>query len=1200
MSQGVVADTLSKWNLQGFIERFELAGMDEEMFHDLLIGEDDSMLDRLVNKDTECGYHRRFMKNLEKWRQENLPEYNTLPIAEPINDSSPPTLEPNPHVMIDDSTGSDGSLNSSSTSETPSSSQPAESSSLNLSATNVSEIKSFRRLSVKELLETTYKGMKIMGYYRVHKIVKTRLIAEMLIDHEFEYQFHTSGTYRLEKEQFLDWGKQLADIFKVAHKTVEQVIEIFYHVFKAATETEESVNAGGCLYIKYLNERKILTEILVVAKEVILAVSPITHAETDLDFVKNRDGPLDVLKTKWLRSYKDRKVQRDYKKHFELYKGLRSEHGHILWTIDYDFLNPNQPDYFLRWNTITPLILQYTQDKGKFCSSFKVLLEAGKDYIVAFLCLSRLFTTVRRKRTADGEPLFGFTLEDNANAFIFRCNSAQEFSDLKEKRNLHSIQTKRPVGPFITFIGEFVNDGIVFPEIQPDLVNQPEAPIADAANELEIVVAREPEILPGNVQGVSTFKMSFTEIIENEMMSLTLEISNNQLIPRSVVQEFVDKLISFSRKKMVEYVLKEVSSIPACDKKTIDDVHRIFRECADIMAKFDTEFKRFEEYKQRGLLLMPEQFELRHFSKTSSAQHVSLPWTLKSVLEIPGSFKLLMNHITKLEKEFVVISSFIQGDYWREYSKSFNGRIVIPLFILHDDFTSGNALGSHAEDSMVGDVFISLPGYPPHMSCKLSNLFLTDLFNANDRKEFGNHAVFSKLIRDLKYLEEEGLNIQVEDRNVQVYFSPSLYIGDNKGINEDLGMTPSFIHGCCCRICKADVNMMRTMILEELNLLRTEQNYESDLLSKCPPTTGLLEECCFNQLSGFHFVDNAGADLMHDEFEGNANILLAKVIHDLIYKDEVFTLDWLNKEIDTFQKNTSDISNRIPEIKKHHLTNGKLKMSSSEMMTLVRFFGLIVGKKFDSEESEIWSLFLMYREIIDYLLSPRYVGGHLLQLEFLIPEFLSLFIKLYKYLTFKLHMMIHLVRLMRKFGPMIHYWAMHLETKHRELKIVATTSNNTKNVLKTIGFRSQLKMAYFKSTGSLNVKKVEANSYKDASTKVRLCYFPDVSPSTPILTTKHVIYQGIEFSVGKMLVTEMGDNDLLEFGFVEDIFIVNEDVFLLLTPHTTIHFDRNVYSYLVVAREISVLKNIENLPKIHPCALSKVHNSLYVTPKYVL
>ncbi|KAJ8680504.1 hypothetical protein QAD02_016291 [Eretmocerus hayati] len=654
--------------------------------------------------------------------------------------------------------------------------------------------------------------------------------------------------------------------------------------------------------------------------------------------------------------------------------------------------------------------------------------------------------------------------------------------------------------------------------------------------------------------------MSFVSKFENEMMVLTLEMYNNQLIPRSVIQEFMDKLILVSRKIMVDCVLEEASSMPTCDRKTIDIINSLFKVCAEVMKKFDTEYKRFEMYKHKKLLMMPEEFKLQHFTKSSYAQHVSLPWTLTLLLEIPGSFKLLMSHISKLENEFDVISSFIQGEYWRNFSKSFNGRSVIPLFILHDDFTCGNAFGAHAEDSMLGDVFISLPGYPPNISSKLSNLFLTDLFYAKDRKEFGNHAVFSKLIRDLKYLEEEGLDIRVENENVQVYFSPSLYIGDNKGINENLGMTPSFIHGCCCRICKADVQMMRTMIVEDLSLLRTEANYESDLLAKCPSTTGLEEECCFDQLSGFHFVNNAGADLMHDEFEGNANNLLSKVIHDLIYKDKVFSLEWLNAEIENFQKNTSDISNKIPEIKKNHLMNFKLKMSSSEMMPLVRFFGLIVGKKFDSDESEIWSLFLLYREIIDHLLSPRYVEGHLLHLENLIPEFLSLFIKLYEYLIFKLHMMIHVVRIMRKFGPMIHYWAMHLETKHRELKIVATATSNTKNLLKTIGLRNQLKLAHFKVTGSLDVKKVEIYSHEDVTNRDRLCYFPHVSPSTPILSTKNVIFQGIEMDVGKMLVMEMGNDSLPQFGLVEEIFIVNDDVFLLMRPHTTIYFDRSVYS----------------------------------------
>ncbi|KAJ8680505.1 hypothetical protein QAD02_016292 [Eretmocerus hayati] len=196
-----------------------------------------------------------------------------------------------------------------------------------------------------------------------------------------------------------------------------------------------------------------------------------------------------------MKTLKDRRPQKDYRKHFELYKGLRSEHGHILWTLDYDFLNQNQPDYFEQWNILAPLVIEYAQERGKFCPTFPAVIEAGKGYIVALLCLSRLFTTVNRKRTADGVPLFGFTIDDNVKAFILRCGSVQEFIDFKDLRNLHSIETRRPVGPFITFIGDLGNDGTIVPQIQ-QVENDPDAVLDDAVD--------DPEVFPDDVQVVVT------------------------------------------------------------------------------------------------------------------------------------------------------------------------------------------------------------------------------------------------------------------------------------------------------------------------------------------------------------------------------------------------------------------------------------------------------------------------------------------------------------------------------------------------------------------------------------------------------------------------------------------------------------------------------------------------------------------------
>ncbi|KAJ8676842.1 hypothetical protein QAD02_012629 [Eretmocerus hayati] len=343
---------------------------------------------------------------------------------------------------------------------------------------------------------------------------------------------------------------------------------------------------------------------------------------------------------------------------------------------------------------------------------------------------------------------------------------------------------------------------------------------------------------------------------------------------------------------------------------------------------------------------------------------------------------------------------------------------------------------------------------------------------------------------------------------------------------------------------------------------------------------------------------------MQNCFEGYANTTLANICYDLIYKDRCFDLDYLNQRIDWLNSHTLHISNAIPLIKENHLTaKRKLKMSAAEMINFSRYFGLLVADEMGeeaNETSEAWSLYILLRKIIDILLSPRIVHGYLMKLEYLIPEFLSSYTALYGELHFKFHTLVHIIRMLKKYGPLIYYWAMRLEAKHRELKIIATTTSSSVNLLYTISLRNQLRLAHLKLTGNMCMKVVEVEIVQDIDARVRATNFSHLQANTAIHSIDRVTYKGIEFNVGKLIVTMMGDSDTLRFGLIKDIVIVEQNVFLLLQPHTCIYFDEIRYAYHVVARDAHILEDVRNIPFVHPCPYFNSDNSLYVVPKYIL
>ena len=80
-------------------------------------------------------------------------------------------------------------------------------------------------------------------------------------------------------------------------------------------------------------------------------------------------------------------------------------------------------------------------------------------------------------------------------------------------------------------------------------------------------------------------------------------------------------------------------------------------------------------------------------------------------------------------------------------------------------------------------------------------------------------------------------------------------------------------------------------------------------------------------------------------------------------------------------------------------------MSRAELLNLAMYFGVIVGDKVE-EENEHWQIYLLLRNIVDIIMSPRHVWGHIIRLKFLISDFLSKYKKFYGGFVPKMHNMI--------------------------------------------------------------------------------------------------------------------------------------------------------------------------------------------------
>ena len=709
--------------------------------------------------------------------------------------------------------------------------------------------------------------------------------------------------------------------------------------------------------------------------------------------------------------------------------------------------------------------------------------------------------------------------------------------------------------------------------------------------------------------------MSTLNDLEYEMLLSTLSYYNNPVVPRNVVQAVVENN-SRLNDKFQAYFEQSMTQLPSVFTDSVKkSVKNIFESAKEIFDKFDTEKKRFAYYTYKGLMIKPVEYQIGFEFKGKNNEkrveikgiYIPLRWSLKTLLEIPGVMETLLNYMKQLQSD-ELFCNFIQGDLWKQITLSRSSEeIWLPIFVFVDEAEMGNALGPQAGKNKFCGVYTNIACFPPEIASRLDFILLTALFRAKDRKKFGNQAVFMKLIKELNKLRDEGMNVNNNGKNYFVRFQLSLIRGDNLGLNEVLGFIDSFTHGRPCRICRATIDQIRKLVTEIEELIRTTENYKIDLELLNETLTGIKERCIFNLVRGFHVCLNLILDIMHDIFEGVCIYVMCLIISNLI-KAGFFNLDELNEDTANFQYGPMESSNKIPEIKEEHLRANKLKMSAIQILTFTRYFGIIIGEKVDDiDGNKNWSLYILLRKLIDYVTSPRMHEGFMQQIEWIVPELLTLFVELGGHLTVKMHNLTHLLRVIKLNGPPEQYSAMRCEAKHRILKLTGVTTCNRVNMMKTIGLRSQLRLAYFRLTQSIDFERVIFDKSDIINDHDKMIFFKNCSENEVIYEVESVIFNEIEYSVNMVHVIEMGEtNEDLRFGLIMTIFIKNDEVYLCMKVLRYLYWHDHFHAYRVIDQNpmSRVVKNVTKIPDIHPCLMvtKKIRNEtqIFVATRYAL
>lgn len=580
------------------------------------------------------------------------------------------------------------------------------------------------------------------------------------------------------------------------------------------------------------------------------------------------------------------------------------------------------------------------------------------------------------------------------------------------------------------------------------------------------IFERPSSILSSHVQTDDTYQADSYE----SLILLLSSLYANPLLPRNCIQPLMKDFECCFRKlnmSIASKIIKNISVTYNINPNLLEsEFSKTISSTLDPFKELQSEHKRMKLFEKMGSLISPIQISIgsrRDYRQNEihmvpcTIQVVPLNLVLSRFLAIHGIFDEILTYIKELEKYDDPIENLMQGISWKQTlrnNKSNNNELHLPLILYFDDLEVNNPLGSHASIHKLGATYVSLPFLPKKYFSLLNCILMLSICHSSYRVVLGDKMIFTKVIETLNDLSENGINISTQSFQGVIKFHTCCITGDNLSLNGILGYLESFSANYCCRFCTASKESMQTILVEDLSLLRTSENYAEDLLKNDSSKTGIKEKSIWFDLKCFDLFNNVAVDFLHDFLEGVCRYTMSFVVSHLV-NSKLVSYSSLQSRIVSFDYGPDNSAKPVNALLKEG-SIVKIKTSAAEMLTLVRYMPRIAGPYVVTDD-EIWDLLLTLRELLDKLLSPRIDKSTLEQARGLIRDFLLSYKTVTKKpLTPKFHFLIHYPGVMEKYGPLSQLWTMRFEAKHKVSKIAARTSTNRVNICKTVANRNQL------------------------------------------------------------------------------------------------------------------------------------------------
>ncbi|KAG5685095.1 hypothetical protein PVAND_014296 [Polypedilum vanderplanki] len=539
-------------------------------------------------------------------------------------------------------------------------------------------------------------------------------------------------------------------------------------------------------------------------------------------------------------------------------------------------------------------------------------------------------------------------------------------------------------------------------------------------------------------------------------------------------------------------------------------------------------------------------------------------FSVKDIFESTRSFARINHEVKK-------ISSIADGLRWKSIVEKYSAdSVLIPFELYSDDIEPDNALGSNAGTNKISTYFIRFPTMPPHLLSSIQYIFEVLLHCSSLKKDMLDNCL-EELIEVFKELEN-GIPVIVEEKEIKIHFIMLRILGDNLALNELLGFTLSFNSTMFCRFCTMTREDSKKMTKVHPTLMRSRQQYDTDLLKNDLKTTGLRQNCLFNVLDNFHCIDNFVVDIMHDLFEGIIKYDVAMCLMNIIEdKNLDISLNTINNLKQGFDYNDIDIGNLSKPLSEKHLKQGALKMSASETMSFIFFLPLMIGHLIP-KNNKYWKLILILIDITDAVMMSSFDDDTLKQLHAKIIIYLETYINLFgQNLRPKHHFLLHYVDCIYNNGPLRTMMTFAFESKNREIKEYAKATSQRVNLAHSLSYKCAFRFNNFLNSHKdgfhpiTSHKKVEKVSNEKFHKTI---YYHDIKRSNEydfistqeqIFRCNLIIHKKTTYKCGFFILKD-SSNPINCFKII-DILYCSKRYFLILEKFTINRFVKHLRSH---------------------------------------